>query len=182
MARSASPAFIRKLLGLDVVPGPAAPGETDSVRRIARELEKLPPERARFLAAFAYVLGRVAHADMETSEVESRSMERIIERVGGVPTEQAVLVVEIAKSQNRLFGGTEGYLVTRELRQISAPAERERVLDCLFEVSAADDTISASEENLIWQIASELGLSRSEYTSVRSRWSEKRGVIKDART
>ena len=173
-----TPPFLRKLFGLGTETPAGPPGDTDSVRRIARELLKLPPERARFLAAFAYVLGRVAHADLEISEAESRAMERIIERLGGVPEEQAVLVVEIAKSQNRLFGGTEGYLVTRELRQISAPDERERVLDCLFEVSAADEAISASEENLIWQVASELGLTRSEYTAIRARWSDKRAVLR----
>lgn len=170
--------FLKRLLGLGSEATPATPGETDSVRRIARELAKLPPERARFLAAFAYVLGRVADADLDISEAESRAMERIIERFGGVPEEQAVLVVEIAKSQNRLFGGTEGYLVTRELREISTPEQRDRVLDSLFEVSAADDSISATEENLIWQIASELGLTRSEYTAIRARWGEKRAVLR----
>jgi uncharacterized tellurite resistance protein B-like protein len=170
--------LLKKILG--IASGAAAPsvGETDSVRRIARELEKLPPERARFLAAFAYVLGRVADADLEITEAESRAMERIVERFGGIPEEQAVLVVEIAKSQNRLFGGTEGYLVTRELREISTPEERDRVLDSLFEVSAADDSISATEENLIWQVASELGVTRAEYTAIRARWSEKRAVLK----
>ena len=38
--------------------------EPESVRLIARELDGLPDERARFLAAYAYLLARVAHADM----------------------------------------------------------------------------------------------------------------------
>jgi uncharacterized tellurite resistance protein B-like protein len=173
------PEFLKRLLGVATDQPDRGPGETESVRRIARELEKLPPERARFLAAFAFVLGRVAHSDLEISEAESQSMERIVERFGGVPGQQAVLVVEIAKSQNRLFGGTEGYLVTRELKKITEREERERVLDCLFEVSAADGSISASEENLIWQVASELGLTRADYTSVRARWSGKRAVLRD---
>jgi uncharacterized tellurite resistance protein B-like protein len=95
-----------------------------------------------------------------------------------VPPEQAVLVVEIAKSQNRLFGGTESYLVTRELRAISTPEQRAQILDCLFEVSAADDAITATEENLVWQVASELGFTRAEYLAVRSRWSDKRTVLR----
>lgn len=170
--------LLKRLLGFGREGALTSSGDTDSVRRIARQLEELPPDRARFLAAFAYVLGRVADADLDISEAESRSMERIVERFGGVPEEQAVLVVEIAKSQNRLFGGTEGYLVTRELRQIATREERDRVLDSLFEVSAADDSISATEENLVWQIASELGLARSDYTAIRARWSEKRAVLR----
>ncbi len=35
-------------------------GDTDTVRRIVSELDKLDPARARYLAAFAYILSRVA--------------------------------------------------------------------------------------------------------------------------
>jgi uncharacterized tellurite resistance protein B-like protein len=173
--------ILGKLLGLDAG-GPESSGsgvgDTETVRRIARQLRSLPADRARYLGAFAYVLGRVADADLDISDEESSAMERIVERVGGVPPEQAVLVVEIAKSQNRLFGGTESYLVTRELRAISTPEQRAQILDCLFEVSAADDAITATEENLVWQVASELGFTRAEYLAVRSRWSEKRTVLR----
>lgn len=153
-------------------------GDTETVRRIARELARLPPDRARFLAAFAYVLGRVAHADLSISEAEAQAMEAILQRVGGLPPAESVLAVEIAKSQNRLFGGTEGYLVTRELREIVTPEQLEQVLDCLFEVSAAEDAISATEENLIRQVASELGVDHGEYVGIRSRWSQKRAVLR----
>ncbi len=37
-------------------------GDTETVQRIVRELEALEPARARDLAAFAYILGRVARA------------------------------------------------------------------------------------------------------------------------
>ena len=40
-------------------------GDTDTVRRIVGELERMNPDRARFLAAFAYVLSRVASADYD---------------------------------------------------------------------------------------------------------------------
>jgi uncharacterized tellurite resistance protein B-like protein len=153
-------------------------GETEAVRRIVKRLQSLDPEKARYLAAFAYVLGRVAHADLEVSEAETRQMETILQRLGHLPEEQAVLVVEIAKSQNRLFGGTEGYLVTRELKQITSFEQRLEILDCLFEVSAADDSISAVEENLIRQIASELGLSLQDYVGARAAWSDKRAVLR----
>jgi hypothetical protein len=34
-------------------------------------------------------------------------------------------------------GGTEDYLVTREFREISTPAQRRELLDCLFAAAAA---------------------------------------------
>ena len=170
--------LVKKLLGLAEAQTSTPVGDTDTVRRIARQLESLPADQARFLAAFAYVLGRVARADLKVTEDESRAMERIVERLGAVSAEQATLVVEIAKSQNRLFGGTESYLVTRELRSITSIEQREAVMSCLFEVSAADGSISATEENLIWEIATELGLDRADYVRIRSGWSEKRAVLK----
>jgi uncharacterized tellurite resistance protein B-like protein len=156
----------------------AGAGDTETVRKIVARLEALPPERARFIAAFAYILGRVAHADHHFSDDETRAMEAIVREFGELPEEQAVLVVQIAKSQNRLFGGTENFLVTREFREISTAEERRHLLDCMFAVSAADDSISAAEESQIRQIASELGFTHREYVDARLGWSEKREVMR----
>src|SRR5687768_4790032 len=86
-------------------PAPAA--ETATVRRIVAELEALPPEERRYLAGFAYILSRAAHADLDMSPEERREMERIVMEVGGLPEAEAVLAVEIARSQNELYGGTD---------------------------------------------------------------------------
>lgn len=72
--------------------------DTDTMRRIAAELDALPEARASYLAAFAYILGRVAHADSNFSEVETRKMQEIVCGLGHLPEAQAVLVVEIAKN------------------------------------------------------------------------------------
>ena len=80
--------------------------ETETVRKIARALNELDTDRARYIATFAYILGRVAMADLEISEDETRAMEQIVTDRSGLPPEQAVMVVQIAKSQNLLFGGT----------------------------------------------------------------------------
>lgn len=159
----------------------AAAGDTDTVRKIVGELEAMSPERARFVAAFAYILGRVAHADHHISDEETRAMEQIVRRFGDLPEEQAVLVVQIAKSQNRLFGGTENFLVTREFREISSPAERRQLLDCMFAVSAADDSISTAEESQIRQIASELGFSHRDFVQARLAYSDRREVMRPFR-
>ena len=108
-------------------------------------------------------------------------MEEIVRRFGDLPEEQAVLVVQIAKSQNRLFGGTENFLVTREFREISSPDERRQLLDCMFAVSAADDSISSAEESQIRQIASELGFNHREYVQARLAYSDQREVLRPFR-
>ncbi len=153
-------------------------GETDTVRRIAGELNKLEPERARHLAALAYILSRVAGADHRFSEAESDKMVELVRSEDGLPESQALLVVEIAKNQNRLFGSTENYLVTREFRQIASDTERRDLLEWLFAVSAADGAITGEEDTQIRQIASELGVPNDEVLERRLKWSEKRTVLR----
>jgi uncharacterized tellurite resistance protein B-like protein len=155
--------------------------ETATVRRIVEALERQDPEAARYIARFAYVLGRVAEADHEVSAEETRVMERIVMERGGLPEEQAVLVVSIAKSQTVLFGGTEDYLVTREFARTATRDQKLALLDCCFAVSAADRDVSAEEEAEVRQIASELGLEHADFITARSAYRDYLAVLKAAR-
>lgn len=146
--------------------------ETETVRRIARELDELEPERARYIACFAYILGRVANADLDISEEETREMERIVAERGKLPPQQAVIAVQIAKSQNKLFGGTEDFLVTREFNEIAGYEQKVRLLDCLFAVSACDEEVSTLEDNEIGKIAGELHLGRDELVHARQAYAQ----------
>jgi uncharacterized tellurite resistance protein B-like protein len=151
--------------------------ESETVRRIAARLERLEPEKARLLAAFAFVLARIANADLEIDAEETLEMERRVMAVAGLSEEEAALAVEIAKSQNRLLGGTENYVVTREFRAASTPEQRLELISCLFAVAAADGTISTTENNEINAIADELGLARGDVSDLRSRYRDKLGVL-----
>lgn len=158
--------------------GPAARTDVDAVRRIVSELDALPPERARWLAAFAYLLGRVAHADLAISGDETAAMVRLLQEVGELDEGQAVLVVEIAKRQNQLFGGTENFLVAREFRELATAEERRRLLACLLGVAAADESISSIEEREVKRIADELGLDRADFIDALGAFSEHREVLR----
>jgi len=154
--------------------------EVESVRKISKQLDQLEPERARYIAAFAYLLGRVANADLKISEVEALEMERIIMEKGHLPREQAVMVVEIAKRQNLLFGHVDNFLVAREFNQLSTKEQKLDLLDCLFAVSSSDDSVSSREDSEIRQIASELLLEHRDFINVRSRYRKHLGVFKKA--
>lgn len=156
-------------------------GDTKTVRRIVGQLEALDPDQARYIAAFAYILSRVANADREISTDETRAMEEIVQRLGHLPEEQAILVVEIAKVQSRLLGGTENFLVTREFKELATKEQLGEMLDCLFAVSIADDSISGPEEAQLRQIASELGFSHREFVTARAKYSDKRDVLRPLR-
>lgn len=156
----------------------ATEGDSDTVRRIVGELDQLDPQRARYLATFAYILSRVAGADRDISDAETRKMVDLVQLIGHLPEAQALIVVEIAKHQNLLFGATEDFLVTREFRKNASDEQRQMLLECLFAVSAADHAITTDEDAQIWQIAGELGFDHAAFVQVRLKYSDKRTVLR----
>lgn len=158
-----------KLLGFG--PGETAAArpeaDTETVRKIVDELNNMDPARARYIAGFAYLLGRVAHADLDVSSEETREMERIVMEIGGLPERQAILVVQIAKSQNQLFGATENFLVAREFGTLATHEQKLALLQCLFAVSAADQSITSVEDNEIRRISKELLLRHDDFITAR---------------
>ncbi len=170
---------LMRFLGLRGARPEREEAETETVRRIAARLERLDPAVARRLAAFAYVLARVANADLAIRDDETREMERRVAALASLAPEEAALVVEIAKSQSRLLGGTENYVVTREYRRASTPEERAALVSCLFAVAAADGSVSSTENAEISAIADELGLSAAELAAIRSGWRDKLAVLRD---
>jgi len=149
----------------------ASSADTDTVRKIAAALDRLEPDKARYIAAFAYILSRVARADLSISDEELREMERLVCEKGGLPEAQAVMVVQMAKTQSVLFGGVENFLVTREFDKIATREQKIALLHCLFAVSAADNSISSAEDTTIRAIADELHLDRGDFIAVKSVYS-----------
>jgi uncharacterized tellurite resistance protein B-like protein len=134
---------------------------------VEKALTDLEPTQARYVAAFAYILSRVARADQEVGDAEVRLMERIVGERGGLPAEQAALVVAIATREGLRHGGTEDFLVTRDFATRATREQKLALLDCLFAVSAADQSIRTVEDNAIRQIASELRLEHDDFIAVR---------------
>jgi uncharacterized tellurite resistance protein B-like protein len=130
-------------------------------------LDHLEPDRARYLAAFAYLLGRVAHADQRVSPEETQAMERLVQEHGALSSDQSMVVVQLAKTSNLLFGGTSNYLVARELSALATYDQKLAVMRCLFAVSAAEDAISTVEEGEIHRIAKELRIDHPDLVALR---------------
>ena len=151
--------------------------DTETVRRIAAQLDALPVDRARYLAAFAYILMRAAAADMDISDVEARAIEGLVGEYGGLPEAQAVLVTQIARNQSLLYGSTEDYLVTRQFRELASPEDRLALLRCCYLVGAADDTNTSDESDTLQEIAKELDIDRDSVNVIRNEFAPKLSAI-----
>jgi uncharacterized tellurite resistance protein B-like protein len=154
---------LRAWLGLDREDA----GEYAPLRDTLEALDHLEPERARHLAAFAYLLGRVAHADQHVSPEETMAMEAHVMAEGQISREQAMLVVQLAKTSNLLFGGTANFLVARQFSEVATYDEKLALMRCVFAVSATDEAISTSEESEIHRLAKELRIEHEDLTRLR---------------
>lgn len=142
----------------------------DTIRRIADELDRLEPAHARYLASFAFILARVAHADSEVSDHEVDRMEGLVAVKGGVTGDQASLVVQMARTQQKLLGGTDDFLVTRELEKSASYEQKLALIDCLYAVAAADDRILTVEGNEIARIGRELKVDQADLSRLRAQY------------
>ena len=130
-------------------------------------LDRLEPDRARHLARFAYLLGRVAHADRHVSAEETQAMEALVTEEGQLSADQAMLVVSLAKTSNLLFGGTADFTVAQEFAEHATYAEKLALVRCLFAVSSTDETISMAEEAEIHRIANQLRIDPNDLIALR---------------
>jgi uncharacterized tellurite resistance protein B-like protein len=157
---------LRAWLGL-TSPAGDEPAEPAALRDLVQALDAFEPSRARRLAAFAYLLGRVAHADEHITAAETASMERAVVDHGGLVPQQAALVVRLAQTSNRLFGSTAHFAVARDFGRLAAYDEKLALLRCLFAVSSAEGGISTAEEAEIHRVANELRVEREDLIELR---------------
>ena len=185
--------FLSRVFGLDAPASPDAPvdphkpmpeataADTESVRLISKQLSAMPPARARYLAAFAYLLGRAANANLAVSEAELKEMEVLVTETGGLDADTAHLVVVLSGAQSGQYGATEDYLVTREFKAISTMEERELLLRCCFLVMAADDEVDETESWLANRLAEELDIERPDLNRIRDEFHDQLSSVREIR-
>jgi uncharacterized tellurite resistance protein B-like protein len=170
---------LRHWLGLS---DEAADQSLSGLDEIERALDGLDSDRARYIACFAYILGRVARADHQVTADEAAEMERLIEQRASLPAPQAALAVQIATAHGVRHGGTEDFLVTREFARMATREQRLALLDCLFALSSSDRSIVTLEDNEVRRIASELKLEHADFIAARAAYLDHLEVLRRGRS
>ena len=142
--------------------------EPEVLDTIASALGHLDERRARYLSAFAYLLGRVALADHAVTGAERDLMLRLVAQEGSLPADEAAAVVGLAEDEFRRVGGTHNLIVAREFAALATAEERLALLRCLFAVSAADESVLVREDNEIRQISRELKIEHADFITARA--------------
>ena len=107
------------------------------------------------------------HADQHVTPGETRAMEALVRQQGQLSQDQAMVVVQLAKTSNLLFGGTANFLVAREFSKLATYDQKLALMHCLFALSATDEAISTAEEGEIHRIAKELRVDRPDLVALR---------------
>lgn len=163
-------------LGLDFATSPDA-RDPASLREIADRVAALPVEEARFVAAFAYLLARVAGADLRTDGEERAAIAQRLEVATGIGVERAQMLADVAIAAAGRHVASDDHLVARAYRGMSTDEQRRQLVRCLYAVAAADARISNLEDNEVFEIATEIGLSRTDVIAIRAEFRERLAVL-----
>lgn len=152
--------------------------EPASLAEIGAQLEALPPEEARFVAAFSYLLARIAAADLRTDVVERDSIAHRLETFAEIDHDLAGILADTAIRAAAAHEASDDHLVARAFRDMSEGPERIRLLRCLYAVAAADEDISTVENNEISEVARAIGIGQSDVVSLRLEFKKYLGSLK----
>lgn len=152
--------------------------EAEVVHRISQQLDSMDPAEARHLSLFAFLLARVAHADLVVDPAEVGVMEGMVATHGNLTPSQAAMVVEIARATQRMLGPTHNFVAIREFRDAATNEQKLGLLQCLFSVAGADGVVTGPEEEEIRTISRGLLLDDQDYLRVRSAFGDKRSVMR----
>jgi uncharacterized tellurite resistance protein B-like protein len=94
-------------------------------------------------------------------------MEALVQEHGQLSPDQAMVVVQLAKTATLLFGGTANFLVAREFANLSTYDQKLALMRCLFVLSATDQAISTLEESEIHAVAKELRIDHPDLIALR---------------
>ena len=78
-----------------------------------------------------------------------------------------MVVVQLAKTSNLLFGGTANFLIAREFSELATYDQKLALMRCLFTLASTDETISMAEEGEIHRLAKELRILHADLIALR---------------
>lgn len=148
---------------------------------VHERLQYLPHERARFVAAFAGLLMRVAYADRQISQAEGVTLRRLLAAQAGLSADEARTVADIATRQATSSDGIDYALLTRAFNEVASDTEKERLIDCLYAIATAEGSVSVAEDEEIRAVSHALLLSHEQFIAIRHRYKEQLAVIQAAR-
>ena len=94
-------------------------------------------------------------------------MEILLIEQAHLPSAEAILVVNLARTSRQMFSATTDFTVTQEFADTASYEERLALAHCLFGVAGSDASISTTEEAELHRITNQLRIERPDLTAIR---------------
>lgn len=151
--------------------------------RLRKAVDAQLPEDAdeptrRIVAAVAGLLGCVAYADREYSDLERDKVREELNRVHGLSSAGVEAICAVLGDQIAAISGAGDQFWTREIKELSERELRVEILEVLVDLAAADEALSLTETNYLRRLATALGLEQSDYDAVQARHRDKLSVLR----
>jgi len=130
------------------------------------------------ITSVAGLLGKVAYADMNISEVEQQHIRQVLETHLHLSSQAAHKILKLLGEHRAQLYSIEDFIYLRMVNTLFDKEEKLRLLSTLFTIAAADNSVSAAEDAVLWSIAKGLKLSHREFVSVRAEFKDQLDVLK----
>lgn len=156
---------------------PPLEGADELTRVIKEQLSGADSDTIRVVVAMTGLVGAIAYADRDYSEVEERRVRRELARVHGMTDAGIGAICAALRRHIVEISTVQAPRYCRELRELCDRELRFEVLEVLLEVAAADGVITPAETNLLRQTTTALGLTQADYNVLQTQHRKKLSVL-----
>jgi uncharacterized tellurite resistance protein B-like protein len=153
-------------------------GAEQLVAVVRRELPDADDDAVQVVTAIAGLLGVVAYADRDYSQVEEDRVREELGRVHGMTASGARAICAVLREHVLEVATVQASRYCRALRELADLELKRDVLQVLVEVAAAEGEISLAEVNVLRQTTQALGLDQSDYNDAQARHRDKLAFLR----
>lgn len=168
---------LKKLFGVD------NHSQAESLGKLFDQLQEIltsrSPADVRRFTGVAGLLGYVAYADMDISEVERSHIRSALHDFLHLPPDLIDPILELLQNRRVDLFVLEDHIYYRLINGSASEDEKRDILRVLFSVVAADQTITAEENTTMRLVASGLNLSHLDFVTIRREFKQFRELFKD---
>lgn len=154
------------------------PGAADLFRVVQSELPDADEETRLVVVAIVGLLGAVAYADREYSELEERRIRDELSRVNGMTDSGIEAICAVLRQHIVEVSTVQLPRYARILVDLADQELRVELLQTLLEIAAADGSITHNETNLLRLVTRALGLSQLDYNNAQAKHRDRLAALK----
>jgi uncharacterized tellurite resistance protein B-like protein len=141
-------------------------------------LQDVAENDIKYVTGFSGLLGKVAYADMEISEDEVAKMQSVLSSTLLLKDAQVGSIIEMLQKHSVQLCSIEDYRYVRMINEVCDNEQKMELIEAMFAVAAADETVSSEEDSAIYVVSKGIGLSHKDFVTVRARFKNYLEVLK----